>query len=74
LLRKAESLLITYCKDDFFRARDFKQIRKSFCECTLEKSAPKQALSVSSAKQRTLSPAKKSYNQQFTTVKVKKGD
>jgi hypothetical protein len=51
--RKAESQLITCCKDDFFRANDFKQIRESFCECTLEKSAPKQAPFVSSAKQRT---------------------
>jgi hypothetical protein len=60
LLRKAESQLIICCKDDFFRASDFKQIRESFCECTLEKFAQKQAHSVSSAKQRTYSPAKKS--------------
>jgi hypothetical protein len=60
LLRKAESQLITCCKDDFFHAREFKQICESFCECTLEKFAPKQALSVSSAKQQTYSPAKKS--------------
>jgi hypothetical protein len=60
LLRKAESQLITCCKDDFFRAREFEQIHESFCECTLEKFAPKEALSVSSAKQQTCSPAKKS--------------
>jgi hypothetical protein len=59
LLRKAESHLITGSKDDFFRAREFKQIRESFASVHWRN--PRQNRpSVSSAKQRTYSPAKKS--------------